>query len=432
MTFEHFLVACILVLIAAKIGGEIAERFKQPAVLGELLAGILVGPSVLGHAGFIPLFGPTVARLAIDHNSPILSLLAEVGAVLLLFEAGLDADLEELRRLGLAALWVAVVGVALPFGLGYLVAHQMGLNVTSSVFMGAALTATSVGITARTFTDLKLSNRPESKIVLGAAVADDVLGLVILAIVSGLAGGAATGAAASAAAEPAKSPFVVVISALLFLVGSLVGGFYLAPVILRFAARMRTRAALATVALIMCFSFSALAHIIGGLAPIVGAFAAGLVLAQTKHKLHFEAKLKPVADLFMPFFFVLMGASMPIEQINPATAQGRATLLLGGGLLVVAIFGKVMAGLTIPMKNVSRLLIGVGMVPRGEVGLIFASVGLAKNLITPGLFSAVVLMVMFTTLLTPPFLQIIAGREKKNGDALPVPGDSTAVPTVSR
>ena len=424
MTFEHFLVACVLVLVAAKIGGEIAERFKQPAVLGELLAGILVGPSVLGQMGGLPIAGPLLAGIAINHDSEILRLLAEVGAVLLLFEAGLDADLEELRRLGLAALWVAVIGVALPFGLGYLVAHQMGLPVTSAIFMGAALTATSVGITARTFTDLRLSNRPEAKIVLGAAVADDVLGLVILAIVSGLGGGVA-GAAGAAAGEAIKSPVVVIVSALLFLVGSLVGGFYLAPVILRYAARMRTRAALATTALIMCFTFAALAHLIGGLAPIVGAFAAGLVLAQTEHKLHFETKLKPVADLFMPFFFVLMGASMPISQINPATTEGRATLLLGGGLLVVAIFGKVIAGLTMPMKNVSRLLVGVGMVPRGEVGLIFASVGLAKGLITPALFSAVVLMVMFTTLLTPPMLQLIAGREKRKESI--VPGSSPAI-----
>ena len=405
MPIETFLLELVIILLAAKLGGEIAERLRQPAVLGELLAGIVVGASVFGHLSAIPGMG-TLAHLAVDPNSELLKTLGEIGAILLLFEAGLESDLDDLKRLGFAALWVAVIGVVFPLALGFAVAHYLlHWSVPTSVFLGAALTATSVGITARTFADLKMSERTESKIVLGAAVADDVLGLIVLAVVSGLY---ATGAGG----EAPRSIGAVVAYALIFLVGALAIGFYGTPFVLRYAAQMRTRAALATAAVIFCFFVSAMAHIVGGLAPIVGAFAAGLILARTEHKLHFEERIKPIADIFIPVFFVLMGAAMPIASINPFNAEGRTTLLLAGSLLVVAVITKITAGLTLPMRGVSRWLIGVGMIPRGEVGLIFASVGLAKGLVDKDLFTALVLTIMGTTFITPPLLKIVSQRLK--------------------
>jgi Kef-type K+ transport system membrane component KefB len=421
MPFETFLLDLAVILIAAKLGGEIAERLKQPAVLGELVAGILVGASVLGACGGLPLVGPVLASLAIDGHAEMLKTVAEVGAVLLLFEAGLESDIHELRRLGPAALWVAVAGVALPFALGYGAAHLLGLSFHAAIFLGAALTATSVGITARTFADLKAADRAEAKIVLGAAVADDVLGLIILAVVSGMAAGAA--------GASSRSPIAVVAFALLFLVGALVVGIKGAPHILRFVSRMRTRAALATSAVIFCFLLAALAHRVGGLAPIVGAFAAGLVLSTTEHRFHFEERIKPIADIFIPVFFVLMGAAMPIGQVNPLTPAGRAALALAAGLTVVAVIGKVLGGLTVPARGISRLAVGVGMIPRGEVGLIFASVGLDKKLITGEMFTALVLMVMATTFVTPPLLKLVLGGKRKGG--VPSPAEPEEAPATA-
>jgi Kef-type K+ transport system membrane component KefB len=391
MSFDSFLVQLVIILAAAKIGGEIAERLRQPAVLGELVAGVLVGGAVLGRVG----------PLSIDGHNEVLNLLAEIGAVLLLFEAGLESDTDELRRLGPAALWVAVAGILLPFGMGFGVGHLLHLTNPTAIFLGAALTATSVGITARTFADLKMGHTPEARIVLGSAVADDVLGLILLALVSGMAGGAA------------RSPFVVVGLALVFLVGSMGIGIVAAPGILKIASKMRTRAALATSALAFCFLYGALAHVIGGLAPIVGAFAAGLVLARTEHRLHLESRLKPVADLFIPIFFVVMGAKMPLK------AMPLSVVWLTLGLIVVAIVGKVLGGLTVPVRGVNRLLVGFGMIPRGEVGLIFANVGLSHNLITTDMFTAIVLTVMATTFVTPPLLQWAARRNGASAPATP-------------
>lgn len=382
MSFEQFLIELVLILAAAKIGGEVAERLKQPAVLGELVAGILIG-------------GP-IGWLAIDPNAVALQVMAEIGAVLLLFEAGLESDVDDLRRLGPAALWVAFAGVALPFILGYAVALLLNLPSHGAIFLGAALTATSVGITTRTFQDLRVTERPEARIVLGAAVADDVIGLVLLAVVSGIA---------TSGSFSLLSGLKIAGFALAFLIGSVLIGIFGAPFVMRLVARMRTRAALSTMALIFCFLMAALAHRFGGLAPIVGAFAAGLVLSTTEHKLHFEARLKPVADIFIPIFFVLMGAAMPIGAINPTTRAGQATLLLALALVVVGVVGKVVGGMTVPVRGLSRLMVGVGMVPRGEVGLIFANVGLTHHLIARGQFTAIVLMVMATTFVTPPLLK---------------------------
>src|SRR5258708_18353085 len=317
---DYILLQLAIILAAAKIGGEICERLlKQPAVLGEIVRGVLVGGSVLGW---------------IDGGSPILAQIAEIGAVLLLFEVGLESDIEDLTKVGGAAISVACVGVIVPFVLGYFVAHALGQTPITSIFVGASLTATSVGITARVFSDLNALHTREARIVLGAAVADDVIGLIILAAVSGLA--------------ITKIVSVVEISKLtlfatLFLLGALIIGLKSTPILLHWVKKMQTRAAMSAVAIIFCFLVATCAGLVH-LAPIVGAFAAGLVLAKAEHRVHFEEKVKSIADIFIPVFFVMMGAQMSLHMFNLATAQGRATVALGSALLAAAIIGKVVAG----------------------------------------------------------------------------------------
>lgn len=365
-------------LAFAKLGGELCERYLgQPAVLAEIVVGVLLGGSVLKW---------------VPGNSVTLQQIAEVGAVLLLFEVGLESDIEELFRVGKEALFVAIVGVVVPFALGYFFAHKMGLPTLQAVFVGASLTATSVGITARVFSDLRILHIQEAKIVLGAAVADDVIGLVILAAVSGLAtsSGLAFG-------EVAKITFI----ALGFLVLAIVLGLKATPFLLKLARAMRTRAAVSSAAVVLCLATSVVAEV-AGLAPIVGAFAAGLVLAKTDDKIRFEEKVRSIADLFVPVFFVMMGAQMDLRSV------GIHTVEVGGLLFVVAVIGKMAAGLLLPSKKVGKWMIAFGMIPRGEVGLIFASMGLARGVIQADLYATIVFVVIATTFITPPLLKMAA------------------------
>ncbi|CAN5687400.1 cation:proton antiporter [soil metagenome] len=375
---ESILLSLALMLAFAKLGGELCERYLvQSAVLAEIVVCVLLGGSVLKW---------------VPGNSVTLQQIAEVGAVLLLFEVGLESDIEELFRVGKEALFVAIVGVVVPFALGYFFAHKMGLPTLQAVFVGASLTATSVGITARVFSDLRILHIQEAKIVLGAAVADDVIGLVILAAVSGLAtsSGLAFG-------EVAKITFI----ALGFLVLAIVLGLKATPFLLKLARAMRTRAAVSSAAVVLCLATSVVAEV-AGLAPIVGAFAAGLVLAKTDDKIRFEEKVRSIADLFVPVFFVMMGAQMDLRSV------GIHTVEVGGLLFVVAVIGKMAAGLLLPSKKVGKWMIAFGMIPRGEVGLIFASMGLARGVIQADLYATIVFVVIATTFITPPLLKMAA------------------------
>jgi len=375
---ESVLLPIALMLAFAKLGGELCERYlKQPAVLAEIVVGVLLGGSFLGW---------------VNGNNITLQEIAEVGAVLLLFEVGLESDIDELFKVGKEALWVAIVGVIAPFVLGYLVAHSMGLPSIESIFVGATLTATSVGITARVFSDLRTLHTREAKIVLGAAVADDVIGLVILAAVSGLAA-----TKTISIASVSKTTGI----ALLFLVGAVVLGLKATPLLLKWARAMKTRAAVSSAAVVLCLLTAVVAQF-SGLAPIVGAFACGLVLAKTEDKVHFDEKVRSIADLFVPVFFVMMGARMNLQSLTPQTIG------VGALLLIVAIVGKVIAGLSLPSKRIGRWIIAVGMIPRGEVGLIFASIGLSTKVINEGLYASIVFVVIVTTFMTPPLLKLVA------------------------
>jgi len=384
----------IIILVFAKVFGELAERIGQPPVLGELVAGVILGASVLGW-----IRADRTAILA--PESSVLVFLAELGVIILLFEVGLESDLEEFLRVGWSAMLVAVIGVAGPFALGYYSSILLGLSYTSAIFMGAALTATSVGITARTLGDLGQIRTSAAKIILGAAVIDDVIGLIILAVVGSLVAGNTV-----SFGEVGK----VVLLAVAFLAGGIAIGIFLAPHMLGLAKKLRTRGMLTISAFLFCLTLSYLAHELG-LAAIVGAFAAGLILARTEDLVHIQQRIKPIADIFVPIFFVMLGVSVNLSVLNPLNPEARSNLAFIGILVLVAVVMKVVAGLGVLKRGVSRLVVGVGMIPRGEVGLIFASIGLTRNIITPAEYAAIIAVVIITTFITPPLLKGVLSRE---------------------
>ena len=397
------LVGVALMLIAAKLGGEVVERLGQPAVLGELISGIVMGNLVLiGFSGAEPL-----------KTDGIISALAEIGVVILLFEVGLESDIREMMEVGWSSLIVATLGVIAPFLLGWAVAAYFIPQESrlGHIFIGATLCATSVGITARVFKDLgKLATR-EARIILGAAVIDDVMGLLILAVVAGAIKASATGAALSLIEVS-----VIAVKALLFLVGSILLGHFAVPKLLRGAGRLETRGVLLTLAVSFCFLLAWAASKVG-LAPIVGAFAAGLVLDEVHYKPHNNRKerhlqelTQPISALLVPIFFVLMGLRVDLRLFVRFDLLGFAL-----ALTVAAILGKQVCSLGALEKGVNRVAIGLGMIPRGEVGLIFAGIGATLMLpntagvnepvIGPATFGVVVIMVIVTTIVTPPALK---------------------------
>jgi len=386
-----------VMLLAAKIGGEVAIRLRQPAVLGELIAGIALGN--------LPFAADVFHRFAENET---IEAIAGIGALILLFEVGIESTVAQMLKVGLTSLLVAVIGVVVPFALGWGVSAWL-LPASSAyvhAFIGATLCATSVGITARVFQDLRASRTAEARIILGAAVIDDVLGLVILGAVSGAIAAAAQG-------EPFSVLSVarITAAALLFLVGALVIGVFAAPRLFSVASRLQGRGVLVTGSLSLCFALAWASSLIG-LAPIVGAFAAGLVLEDVHFKdfvgrgeRSLEELIRPISDVLVPIFFVLMGLRTDLG----AFASG-GSLELAAALIVVAIIGKQACALGVTVPGVNRRAVGIGMIPRGEVGLIFASVGAGLTLdgapiIGPSSFSAVVLMVIVTTLVTPPALK---------------------------
>lgn len=368
------------VLILSRILGDMAQRVGQPAVLGELLAGIVLGPSILG---------------LLDPVDLTVTAIAELGVLILLFQIGLHTELKAILRVGTGATAVGLVGVVLPFVGGLAVCHWLGVTGITATVCAAALTATSIGISARVLSDLGQLESHEGRIVLGAAVLDDVIGLIILSVVSGLAaGGSLSLSSVGAVAGLAVG----------FLVGALVVGMISAPLLVKAAERMRVDGALGSLALAFALAFAA-AAIEAGSAMIIGAFAAGLVLHATPRGREIEKATTSLGHFFVPVFFAHVGAS-----IDLAGLLHREVLVIGGALCAVAIVSKLAAGYAPFWLRANKLKIGVAMVPRGEVGLIFAKMGLAFGALTPGIFSAVVMMVMVTTLVAPPWLARLVGR----------------------
>jgi Kef-type K+ transport system membrane component KefB len=397
------LLGLVVILAAAKVGGEIFERVGQPAVLGELLFGMLLGN--------LALFG--FGGLAFLGTSPGIEILAQLGVILLLFQVGLESNVSEMLSVGWSSLLVAVLGVIAPFFLGWGVSAWLlpGEETLAHVFIGATLAATSVGITARVLADLgKLSAR-ESKIILGAAVIDDVLGLVILSVISGIIGAANTGGTLDA-----MDAFAIIAKAIAFLVGAILIGGWLSRRVFRLAGVLKVQGMLLALALAICFLLAYLADRIG-LATIVGAFAAGLILdgvhyrdlgERTKHTI--EELIHPIAGFLVPVFFVLMGVRVDLSTFTQTGVLGFAALLT-----LAAIAGKMICAAGVVERGLDRVSVAVGMVPRGEVGLIFAGIGAQLQLhgrpvIVPAVFAAVVVMVIVTTLVTPPALKITLAR----------------------
>jgi Kef-type K+ transport system membrane component KefB len=388
VTVAQFLLALIAIFLAAKICGELAERLRQPAVLGEIIGGVIVGVS-----GF---------HLVDPHDATI-HLLSELGVILLLFVIGLDTDLEKLLSVGGSATTVAVVGVALPFVGGVAFGQMLGFGPMVAIFLGASLTATSVGITARVLSDLGHLHDDESQVILGAAVVDDVIGLILLTIVGTLAGGGeltVTGVGR------------IVLIAFGFVVLAIVIGSQLAPYLIRLVERIHVARGLFYASILFALALAYLAARVGS-GVIIGSFAAGLVLNRTGRGRQIEREVHDVAQFFIPIFFVVVGAAIDLRTLNPADADSRRFLLIALGLIAIGTVGKVLAGFAAIRKGLRRGVIGVGMIPRGEVGLIFAQIGLSTKLLSGGLYSAVALMVIATTLITPPLLRLLLVQKTK-------------------
>ena len=405
--FAPVLLGLAVILVAAKLGGALFERLHQPGVLGELVIGVAIGN--LHHFGLV--------ELSFLRDQPVLDVLAEIGIILLLFEVGIEWTVPQMLRVGWAALLVAVVGVLVPgvLGIGAAKLFLPAESGYSHLFVGAILCATSVGVTARVLQDLGKTGTPEAKVILGAAVMDDVLGLVVLATVSAMIQAAARGTSIGAGAV-----LVIVGQATVFLAGAIVVGRWIAPRMFRVAARLGPRGVLLPLSLSFCFLLAYLSHL-AGLAPIVGAFTAGLILdavdfehlaAQEERSL--DQLLHPITSVFLPVFFLLMGLKVDLRVFGEPDVLWFAALLT-----LAAVIGKLACAAAVRDRGTDRWIVALGMIPRGEVGLIFAGIGLTLSIggrpvVSAAAYSGVVIMVMVTTLVTPVFLKwrFAAGRRR--------------------
>ncbi len=380
LDFAYYLKTLALILIAAKVCGSLAKRIGQPGVLGELLAGVILGVSCFK---------------VVDPHNDTLEVLKELGVTILLFEIGLETDLKQLLKVGGSSMTVACVGVALPFALGYIVCASLGYSNLVSIVAGATLTATSVGITARVLSELNRLKEPESQIILGAAVIDDVIGLIILAVVEPMTQGQGV------------SAWLIGKTTLLacgFLLITLFAGRLILPRIVDWVERSRFAGTPTLMAMIVVMGVAWVAST-AGVAPIIGAFAAGLLLRETHSAHAIEHGVAQLGQFFVPIFFVCVGASVDLSALNPFVSENLPTLRVGALLIVAAMLGKFLCGYSPFWFKGRKHVIGIGMIPRGEVGLIFAEKALATGVFDIGLFSAATMMVVATTFVAPPLLR---------------------------
>jgi Kef-type K+ transport system membrane component KefB len=378
---ERVLLEVFLMFGAAKLAGELFERIRQPPVIGELLVGMALGPHALGLIG----------------HTQVHEVLQELGAIVLLFMVGLDTGLESIRRVGGRALAVGTGGIFLPFlaGLGFIYIIDGSLD--EAMFVGAAMVATSVGITARVLSDLGVVEAIESRIILAAAVVDDILGLLVLAAVSGLTRGELSIIGLATLAVTATA-FVALVA--------LFGQRVVRAAVPHVDGARIPRGPL-VFALIVCLGLSALAGAIG-LAAIIGAFLAGMAFSDLPRGWRLEEQVDPVYQLLVPFFFVVTGSLVDLGALAEPSSLGMVA-----GITGLAIAGKVIGcgSAAWGMGRRSAAIVAVGMVPRGEVGIIVATVGLSREIITNELYGVVVAMSIITTLIPPPFLKaLFAGR----------------------
>ena len=433
MILAGVLLSLVFIYLASKLGGELSRLVDLPPVLGELVAGVVVGVSAL-HILVFPETGavagdsvvmtilqkiaglnPESIQEVFTAQSEVISVLAEIGVIILLFEIGLESDLRELQKVGSRAAIVAVVGVVVPF-----VAGTAGLILIfamptiPAVFAGAALTATSIGITSKVLSELGQLKSTEGQIIVGAAVIDDVLGIIVLAVVASLA---------KTGEVDVTNLIYLIISATAFLLGSIFLGKFFNKSFVAIAEKLQTRGKLVIPALIFAFSMAFLANAIH-LEAILGAFAAGLVLDETDKRKELDQQVIPIADILVPIFFVSVGARVDLSVLNPTSADNRQGLVIAAFLIVVAIIGKIITGWAIIGKEkINRLAIGIGMIPRGEVGLVFAGIGAASGVLDKPLQAAIIIMVILTTFVAPPLLRFAFKSEELTEQAVVTTGD---------
>ena len=381
LNIGRILLDLTIILIVAKVAAEVSDRIHVPAVIGEIIAGILIGPSVLG----------------LVNTGDMLSFLAELGVIMLLIQVGLETDIVELKSVGRASILVAIIGVVLPMALGFGASSLLGESINTSLFVGAALTATSIGITARVFGDLRALATVEARTVLGAAVVDDVLGLIILTVVTRIVEQGSVGIGTIASTIGLAVGFLAVTSTI---------GFTIFPQLFaRIAKSARSTSTVSVVAIGIALGFSVLADK-AHLAPIIGAFVAGLALRRIATHERVERDVSSLAQIFVPIFFLNIGISTNIRAMADARVIGVALLLS-----VVAIVAKIAAASGAIGSRGDKLTIGFGMLPRGEVGLIFASIGLSVGALSEELYGSVLVVVLVTTLVAPPLLRWRLGTQ---------------------
>lgn len=423
LVLSGVLLTLVTIYIASKIGSEVATRIDLPPVLGELVAGVIVGVSAL-HLTIFPENGlsaddsvlmmvlqalnhlpPAAIASVFESQSEVISVLAELGVIVLLFEIGLESDLRQLKAVGVQAVVVACAGVAVPFAAGT-AGLMMLFEVAAipAIFAGAALTATSIGITSKVLSELGQLKSKEGQIIVGAAVIDDVLGIIVLAVVASLA---------KTGEVDVTNVIFLIFSATAFLFGSIVLGGIFNQTFVAIVDRLKTRGNIIIPAITFAFFMAFLGNAIH-LEAILGAFAAGLVLDETDARNELDALIKPIADLLVPIFFVTVGARADLGVLNPAIPENRAGLSIAVFLVIVAIFGKLVTGWVVfGQPGINRWAIGVGMIPRGEVGLVFAGIGSASGILSKPLEVSIIIMVIITTFLAPPFLRLAFGQTDK-------------------
>ena len=420
-------VGCFLVIfVAARTISELTVRLQLPTILGELVAGVLIGASGLhlivppdvqaqlseGAArlvGGLAKIDPEAVREVYAASFPSLQAISEIGLFSLLFLTGLESELDELMAVGAQATTVAVTGVVLPFAMGTAgLFYLFHVPLIPAVFAGAAMTATSIGITASVFGELRWLKRREGQIVIGAAVLDDILGIVILAVVVAIVGGGAF----------SLGPLLkLCLAAVAFVAVALVLSRTAAPLFDWVVDRLKAPGDVAVASFLVltlcCFTAQAI-----GLEAALGAFAAGLILSASKHTADIDKAVKPLVALFATVFFVLIGTGMDLSVLNPFNPANREGLVVAAFLLTVAIVGKVAAGWSYLSKEpTSRLVVGLGMMPRGEVGLIFLGLGSQAHILDPALEAAILLMVIGTTFLAPILLRLVIGNGSTPAEA---------------
>lgn len=380
---SNVLLSLFVVFVVAQIGAEIAQRLKLPGVVGEIAAGCVVGPSVLGWV----------------QPAEALDVLAEIGVVLLLFSVGLETRLAEMKRVGRSAFLVGVLGVIVPFALGSLWAHGTGLDWPKSLFIAAAFVATSAGITARVLQELGALQREESRVILGAAVIDDILAMLLLGVVTALQSGEAL---------RWSHLFIVLAEAIAFvLVIGLVGARVMRRASPWLEAPINPLSPL-TIVLALCLGLAFLSTEFG-LAAIIGAFLAGMIASETRQRETLEHQTQPLLALMTPFFFVMTGSKVELAQL----ASGDALLALAA-ITAIAIVSKLAGGFlgALSLGRRGALIVGVGMIPRGEVGVVVASLGLAAGVFSPRTYALIVAMSLLTAMVTPPVLALLLRRRE--------------------